>query len=128
MSAALPTDWPKCGAETKSGAACGQLGAGWNKRCRWHGGLNIPAGDWIIIDTRAGLYLVNRSQPSADRTRLGWIIAGMLVTSGRVKSALFGRGRARGSSLIRYLTKNRVVVKTVLQRADQREYAFEAQS
>lgn len=110
MSLTLPPDWPPCGAPNhdrrRRGTTCRARGDGWGKRCRHHGGLEIPDGPHAVVIAPSGIYVWRTFRdglhPSeATRQRVGWHVAALLIETGKVsRGFFFGR---RGSSLLRRL-------------------------
>lgn len=121
MTVALPPDWPPCGAETTDGRAgkvCRNAGDGYGGRCRWHGGLDLPAGVWCVYYSGEGIH-VGRDEPE---TRVSWNVAARLVELGRVRRGVFFR--RSGQSLLRRLKTGPVRPRLIVRHRTVREYAF----
>jgi hypothetical protein len=126
VSAALPPEWPPCGApctDKRAGAVCRAAGDGYGGRCRWHGGLDLPASaePWCVYYTRGGIY-IGRGKPEE---RVSWRSAALLVEAGRVARGVFFR--KSGQSLLARLAASRVGARLVTRHKFVREYAFEVQ-
>jgi hypothetical protein len=123
MTVALPPDWPPCGAPNRDGRVgqrCRALGDGYGGRCRWHGGLEVPPGDWVLYYAERGIF-IGRGEPEI---RVSWRIAGYLVQRGRVRRGVFFR--RLGQSLLRWLpSAGDVRPRLVSRHKFLREYVFE---
>lgn len=128
MTVALPPDWPPCRAPTRdlrgrSGPVCRALGDGYGGRCRWHGGLELPPGNWALYYAQAGIF-IGRGEPEVQ---VSWRVAGWLVQAGRVTRGVFFR--KLGQSLLKWLpTTTGVSARLVSRHNLVREYVFERKS
>lgn len=110
MSLGLPPDWPPCGVTSKEprrrGKRCRARGDGWDKRCRHHGGLDVPGGHAVVVSPGGIFVWRTRRATLLDpddqaRQRVAWRIAALLIQAGTVERGFFfGK---KGSSLLREL-------------------------
>ena len=124
MSLALPPDWPVCGAWNVDArrwrTRCRAKGDGWGKRCRHHGGLEVPEGPHAVVISPAGIFIWRTLRGAlhpdeAARQRVSWRIAALVVEAGTVdRGFFFGR---KGQSLLRRLKTGAVDVRQVGGRA-----------
>ncbi len=135
------TAWPVCGAPTlppeqqkdkrphkvnRYGPLCRGAGDGYGGRCRWHGGLVLPPGEWTLLCLSTGLHVapwVGDEPCLTERWRISWRTAAALVESGQVRRGVFFR--TLGKNLLRRLESNGVKAKAKSRHRIVREYSFE---
>ena len=136
--------WPVCGAPTlppelqkdqrphkvnRHGPICRGAGDGYGGRCRWHGGLVLPPGEWTLLYLGTGLYVVPwvDGEPSDSGKgggyRVSWRTAAALVQGGQIGRGVFFRTLGKG--LLGRLRANGVAVKVVSRHRYVSEYSFE---
>lgn len=115
----MPDTWPKCGEADGCASYCGQLGDGYGKRCRWHGGIKPPPGDWYIQYGSNAIYLVN----GQESHQVSWWAAVRMIEKGHVKRGIFLRNK--GKRLRDKLASDGVSIKTLNPHRFAPEYAFE---
>lgn len=129
---AIPPDWPVCGAANadvreRYGETCRGAGDGYGGRCRWHGGLALPPGEWALLYTATGIYVVpwleHEGAQAEQGLRVSWRIAAALVEAGKVRRGAFFK--RMGQSLLRRWQTTGVTAKLVTRHLYVREYAFE---
>lgn len=132
-AATLPPDWPVCGAantDERVGQICRASGDGYGGRCRWHGGLALPPGEWALLYTATGIYVVpwleEDGAQAGEGIRISWRIAAALVEAGKVRRGAFFRHM--GQSLLRRWQTTGVTAKVVSSHRCVREYAFEVEA
>ncbi len=119
--------WPICGADNydsrgRSGDICQGIGAGYRGRCRWHGGLDLPSGDWHIMYAITGIYLWDRLDPDYSKQQISWDMAARFIITGRVKRGVFWKDIGQG--LLNRVQYRRVKVWRSPQRSLLSEYRF----
>jgi len=130
---AIPPDWPVCGAPNRDprvGQVCRAAGDGYGGRCRWHGGLALPPGEWTLLYVQTGIYVVpwnaDEAEDASSGFRVSWRTAAALVETGKVRRGVFFR--RMGQSLLRRFQTSEVTAKVVSHHRCVREYAFEVEA
>ena len=121
----ISREWPICGAQNfdpRTGPVCEGIGAGYKGRCRWHGGLDLPPGDWHIMYASTGIYLWDRLRPDDSKTQISWDMAVRFIVTRRVKRGVFWKDIGEG--LLNRVQHKRVKVHKSPPRSVLSEYRF----
>lgn len=122
MGAALPFEWPVCGADdTRTGKRCDGLGDGFMGRCRHHGGCTLSPGNWRLLYLTTGIFI---ARSDTALFRVSWKTAVALIESGQVRRGSFYR--REGQRLLQRLAVGPVEAKLACEFfTTLREYRFE---